>query len=411
MDDAYRLNDPSFFATGDPDAVFRRLRRDDPVHWTETNLKHGFWSITKMEDLREVYRDHTTFSTERSHGPLPASPEAEQHDEQNPQSTPMLVGIDEPRHTQMRKAFHAMFLPRAVARYEETGRKLVAEIIDEVLPRGECDFVTDIATRLPMAIICDMMQVPRQDWKDLFHWANMAMGGDDPQYQIGTPMETADFGFGSIFRYTLNLGTQRRGGTDGDLMSIIANSDVQGHPLHEGEIGGNGFMFVIGGLETTRNAISGGMLELIRNPAEMRRLRADRALLPKAVEEIVRWTSPITHLTRSATRDVELRGRKIRKGDGVVVWNISANRDEETFYDPYRFDVGRTPNEHIGFGLGVHFCLGVHLARLELRLMLEQLLDRMPDLELAGEVTRLHSTLVAGIKSMPVRFTPRRAAA
>lgn len=410
MKDARRLNDPGLFANGDPDTVFKQLRREDPVHWTQTNLRHGFWSITKLEDVREVYRDHVTFSTEQGPGPLPATREAEDHEDSLGEQ-PSLVGIDEPRHTQMRKAFNPLFLPRAVARYEESGRKLVAEIIDDVLPRGECDFVTDIATRLPMAIICDMMKVPRQNWKELFDWANMAMGADDPQYQIGTPIQTKEFGYGSIFRYTLGMGLERRGGHENDLMSTIANANVQGHPLDQGEIGGNGFMFVIGGLETTRNAISGGMLELIRNPAELSRLRADRSLLPKAVEEIVRWTSPITHLTRIATRDAELRGRKIRKGDWVVVWNISANRDEDIFYDPYRFDVGRTPNEHIGFGFGVHFCLGVHLARLELRLMLEQLLERMPNLELAGEVTRLHSTLVAGIKSMPVKFTARRAAA
>jgi cytochrome P450 len=314
MDDARRLNDPSLFATGDPEAVFKRLRKEDPVHWTETNLRHGFWSITKLEDVREVYRDNLTFSTEQGPGPLPANREAEEHEDPLG-NQPSLVGIDEPRHTQMRKAFNRMFLPRAVARYEQSGRKLVAEIIDEVLPRGECDFVTDIATRLPMAIICDMMKVPRPNWKELFDWANMAMGADDPQYQVGTPLETKEFGYGSIFRYTLGLGMGRRGGPDDDLMGIIANANVQGHPLREGEIGGNGFMFVIGGLETTRNAISGGMLELMRNPSEMQRLRADRSLLPKAVEEIVRWTSPITHLMRCATRDVEMRGKKIRKGD------------------------------------------------------------------------------------------------
>jgi cytochrome P450 len=400
----YRLNDPSFFAEGDPEAVFKQLRREDPVRWTKTNLKRGFWSITKMADVAAVFRDAHTFPSGMATFIAP-SPEAEEA-QSSLGGHPNLVITDPPRHVELRKAFNRPFLPRAVARYEEAGRKLVAQIIDEVIPRGGCNFVTDIATKLPMAIICDMMQVPRNDWNALFAWANMAMGSDDPEYQIGTPAETQQRGYGSLYDYTLKLGAQRRGGAGADLMGMISNAVVYGAQLEDGEVGGNGFMFVIGGLETTRNAISGGMLQLIKNPDQMRQLRANRALLPKAIEEIVRWTSPITHLTRSAARDVELNGKLIKKGDRVVVWLLSANRDEDEFVDPDRFDVTRTPNEHIGFGLGEHFCLGAHLARLELRLMLNELLDRMPDMEVSGPVTRLHSTLVAGIKSMPVRWKP-----
>ncbi|MGO9057069.1 MAG: cytochrome P450 [Candidatus Binataceae bacterium] len=403
----YRLNDPSFFALGDPEAVFKSLRREDPVHWTETNLKRGFWSVTTMPDVMAVFRDAHTFPSGAGGFFLPPDPQAEAA-QPAVASNPNLVITDPPRHGPLRKAFNRPFLPRAVKQYEDAGRKLVAEIIDGIIPQGKCNFVTDIATKLPMAIICDMMQVPRQDWNSLFKWANMAMGADDPEYQIGTPAETHQHGYGNLFNYTLRLGKERRGGSTEDLMSIISNAVVQDAQLDDGEVGGNGFMFVIGGLETTRNAISGGMLQLIKNPGQMRLLREDRSLLPKAIEEIVRWTSPITHLGRGASRDVELHGKQIKKGDPIVVWLLSANRDEEWFSDPDRFDITRTPNEHIGFGYGEHFCLGSHLARLELRLMLNELLDRMPDMEVCGEVTRLHSTLVAGIKSMPVRWNPPR---
>jgi cholest-4-en-3-one 26-monooxygenase len=204
---------------------------------------------------------------------------------------------------------------------------------------------------------------------------------------------------------------ERRGGAGDDLLSIIGNAEVQGRELNWRELGHNGGLFVLGGLETTRNAISGGILALLENPREMDRLRSAPSLMHTACEEILRWTSPITQLMRIATRDVELRGKKIREGDRVVMWHASANRDEEAFADPDRFDVGRSPNEHLAFGRGEHFCIGAHLARLELRLMLEAVLREMPDLRLAGAVERLRSNVVAGIKHMPVRFTPRRAAA
>jgi cholest-4-en-3-one 26-monooxygenase len=255
-----------------------------------------------MADVAAVFRDAQTFASGLGTFIAP-SPEAEEA-QSSIGDHPNLVITDPPRHVELRKAFNRPFLPRAVARYEEAGRKLVAQIIDDVIPRGECNFVTDIATKLPMAIICDMMQVPRGDWNALFAWANMAMGSEDPEYQIGTPAETQQHGYGNLFGYTLKLGKNRRGGDSADLMSIISNAEVYDAHLDDGEVGGNGFMFVIGGLETTRNAISGGMLQLIKNPDQMRLLRANRSLLPKAIEEIVRWTSP---------RDPEWSSRWIRR--------------------------------------------------------------------------------------------------
>src|SRR5579885_3267335 len=409
--DDLNLTNQLFFAQGDPHSVWKRLRREDPVHWTVSNLSRGFWSVTKLEDVQAVYRDNVGF---RSGSGLPSSPEMEQFDA-DPQKgarDKSLVSSNPPIHTPLRKAFVGPFLQRAIARYEEPGRKLVAEIIDDVLPRGQCDFVMDVAARLPMAIICDMMQIPRSDWAQMFRWANMAMAAEDPEYQIeGGATVTKDTGYKSIFDYCLRLALKRRGNPGNDLLSLIANVEVMGRRLTEEEIGHNGFMFVIGGLETTRNSTSGGVAELIRNPDQMRMLRDNRALMRSAIEEIVRWTSPIVQLMRVATRDSELRGRKIREGDWVVVWNASANRDEDAFEDPYRFDITRWPNDHVGFGYGPHFCLGAHLARLQMRLMLNEVLDRMPDIELTGPVERVASNLIGGYQRMPVKFTPRRAAA
>ncbi len=224
-------------------------------------------------------------------------------------------------------------------------------------------------------------------------------------------MQTAMMGGMHLFTYCLELAKQRRENPGHDLLSVIGNARLDGELLNDMEIGHNAVMFVLGGLETTRNAISGGVLELMRNPDQWRRLAQEPALMSSAIEEILRWTSPITHIMRTATRDFDWRGRKIRDDDWIVIWNPSANRDEDVFADPYRFDIARTPNYHLAFGQGEHFCIGSHLARLELRLMLEEVMRRMPDIRLAGEVERLTSIQVAGIKHMPVKFTPGKAAA
>jgi cytochrome P450 len=224
-------------------------------------------------------------------------------------------------------------------------------------------------------------------------------------------METRRQGVMNLGTYCAKLALQRRGGDGEDLLSVLGNAQVNGQKLTELQLFHNGWLYIIGGLETTRNAISGGLLALIEHPEERTRLLSDSALMSKAIEEILRWTSPITHIARVATRDTELARTKIKEGDRVALWIPSANRDESVFDDSYRFDIARSPNEHIAFGKGEHFCAGAHLARLELRLMLADLLSRIEHIELAGKVERLRSNLIAGIKHMPVRFTQTRAAA
>jgi cytochrome P450 len=409
--DDINLTDANFFAKGDVHGLFRRMRVEDPVHWTQGRLKRGFWSIFKHEDAYAVYRGASEyFSNSKFSIGLPSSPEVEAA------ATPetmganrSLIASDGELHRDFREAFRAMFLPRATKRYEDSGRKLVLEILDEVVTRGRCEFVSDVATRLPMAIIGDMMAIPRKDWQLMFDLVNQAMGQEDPEYHVNsTAAETRDKAWRELVGYCITTALERRGSSGTGLMSVIANARVLGgRLLTEEEIGYNGLMFLVGGLDTTRNSIAGGLLELIRNPDQMRRLREDRSLMRHAVEEILRWTSGITHSMRTALKNTEIRGKKIKEGDWVVVWNASANRDEETFANPNTFDVARNPNEHLALAHGEHFCLGAHLARLEIRLVFEEILDRMTDLELDGEVEWLASNVLHGIKRMPIRFKPR----
>jgi cholest-4-en-3-one 26-monooxygenase len=409
----FDLTDPECFAKQDPHPVFKRMRAEDPIQWTTGRISRGFWSITRYEDALSVYRDAETFSSQRYSVGLPSNPEAEQMLSPEMRGCgQMLIGTDPPRHNAMRRRFNGSFLPRAIAGLESSSRPIVSEIIDGVAPRGQCDFVVEVAARLPMAIICEMMAIPRADWESIFQWANMVIGGEDPEYQVGgSALNTSMEGGMQLFMYCLNLAKNRRDNPGGDLLSVIGTAKLDGILLNDMEIGHNAVMFVLGGLETTRNAISGGVLELMRNPDQWKHLAQTPALMPTAIEEILRWTTPITHIMRTATRDFQWRGRQIHDDDWIAIWNVSANRDEEAFADPYRFDITRNPNYHLAFGQGEHFCIGSHLARLELRLMLEEVMRRMPDLRLAGEVERLKSFQVAGIKHMPVAFTPSRAAA
>jgi len=410
-DYACDLTDPAFFATGDPHAIWRRMRAEAPVRLTRGRIRTPFWSVTRHEDALTVCRNPTVFSSQRVSPLLPVDTWAEAHEhEREDGKGAILVMTDPPFHTALRKSYNASFLPRAVAKWEEPARQLAREIIAEVAPKGRCDLVTDVAARFPLTIICRMMDVPRSDWASLLRWSNMAIASDEPEYQIGTAEETRREGFARISTYCLKAALERRGQPVTDLLSAMGNAEVYGRKWNEREIAFNGVLTVLGGIDTTRNTTAGAMLELIRHPQEMARLRANPALMRTAVEEALRWTSPIAHVRREATRDFELGGQKIRQGDWVVVWIASANRDEEVFPDPDRFDVGRTPNEHLAFLYGEHYCLGAHLARLELRVILSELISLLPDMELDGQVQWTQSTQVPGIKHMPVRFTPREVA-
>jgi cytochrome P450 len=404
MDIDRALTDPGFFADQDPHPLWRQLRREDPIHWTEGQVR-PFWSITRYDDIVAAFSEPTLFTSTRG-VIVPSSPAMEEMTPEMIGAGQMMIMTDPPLHGAMRRAFNRLFLPRAVGVYDDPGRRLVAEILEAVLNRGTCDFVVDVAARLPMAFICEIMGIARRDWEDMFTWGNMAMGCEDAEYQVesGSPLETRQQGAANLGRYCVQHALERRGGDGEDLLSVLGNAEISGRKLTEGEIFHNGFQYIIGGLETTRNAISGGLLALIQHPAESAKLINNPSVMPTAIEEILRWSSPITHIARVATRAIGFCGKRIREGDVLALWLPSGNRDEQTFDDPYRFDIERRPNEQIAFGKGEHFCAGAHLARLELRLMMEALVHEMEQIELAGPVERLRSNLAAGIKHMPVRF-------
>ncbi len=400
-----QLTDPAFFATHDSHPLWKRMRAEDPVHWAVGNLRKGFWSITKYEDALTVLRDPITFSSEAL-GMSMMTRELEDFDRSEMGCGAMIIAMDPPRHNPARRALSKNFLRSNVGNWEARCRRVVKELIDRVAPLGHCDFVTDVAQQLPMLMILEMMEIPPADRATLLRWAGMTVGNDDPEFQVGSSLESRRQGNFAIYDYSRRLALERRGGAANDLLTVMGNAVVMGEQLSERELGFTGDMFVLAGIETTRTALGDGMLEVLRNPAARRKLQERPELLPGAIEEILRWTSPVGHILRVATIDTEIRGRMIRSGDKVLVWTPSANRDEEVFADAERFDITRTPNEHIAFGYGEHFCLGAHLARLELRVMVEELLRRLPDIELAGPVQRLHSIQLFGPKHMPVKFTP-----
>jgi cytochrome P450 len=410
-EDDQNLIDPNFFAGEAPYALWKRHRREAPVRWTQTPYGRGYWSLTSYDRVRDIYRNPVLFSSQRGGATLPlngpmADPEKSLSIRLSMKGA-FLPTSDPPRHGVMRRALQQHFLAKAVQTLEPFVEKLTTELIGNLLDRGECDFVTDIAARLPMSVIFEIMQVPKEDWPFLFRMANQASAPADADYGKGTPLESRTEAVKAICAYVLDLAKHRRANPGNDLISVLATATLDGVPFSDEEIGFNGHMFVNAGQETTRNSLTAGMAELIKEPAQMRRLRNEPVLLQTLPDEFVRWRSPVTHVLRTATADVEFGGQKVREGDWLVAWIASANRDETVFPDPDRFDIGRLPNLHLGFGASDHYCLGVLLARLQLRRIMAAFLERVEDIELTGPIEHVASHQFAGFKRMPVRVRPR----
>ena len=329
----------------------------------------------------------------------------------------MLITSDPPDHVKLRRLVNKGFTPRAVRAMEQHIRDLATEVIDGIARRGECDFVADVAVPLPLAVICEMMGVEREHWATMLNLSNQILGSADAEYQEEAEVseepgtreaQRAALQQSSmqVYAHFMRMVTERREQRREDLVALLVDSEIEGDQLNDMDILLFCLLLVAAGNETTRNAISGGMHALCEHPDQLALLRDNPDLIDGAVEEILRWTSPVAHMARTATRDTEIHGQPIAKGERVVMWYPSVNRDEDHFPDPDRFDITRHPNPHLAFGIGEHFCLGAGFARLEIKVIFQELLRRLPDITTTAEPDRLHSSFIAGIKRLPVRFTP-----
>ncbi len=404
--DRIDLGSPGLWGRPDRDALFAALRAERPVSFhSEPEFigfprGPGFWSLVRYADVVRASRDSDTFISGRGSniGDLPA---------ELLEFFGSMINMDAPRHTKLRKLVNRGFTPRMVASLEQAVRQQAQRIVATVAPKGQCDFVEEIAAALPLQIICDMMGIPAADTHRMFELSNTILGIGDPEY--GTTIDVLMTAAVELSQYAQALGEERMASPRDDITSVLMQADVDGDRLTPAEFASFFILLVVAGNETTRNAISHGMKALTDFPDERRRWLADfDGVAPTAVEEIVRWATPVIHFRRTATRDVEIGGQTIREGEKVVLWYSSANRDERAFADPFRFDVTRTPNDHVGFGGGgAHFCLGANLARREIKVMFEELLGTLPDIRVVGEPDMLFSGFIHGIKRMRAEWTPR----
>jgi len=397
------LYDPAIYAERVPHEEFAVLRREAPVYWHREPNGPGFWALTKYEDIVTVSQDSATFSSSRGGTNI---------DDMPPDALAMIrtlmLNMDPPKHTVYRRLVATGFTPAMIRKMEPHVREVTTSVIDAIASRGECDFVTAVAAELPLQVIAAILGVPHDERHKMFDWSNRLIGFDDPD--LTSSPEDGQQAATELFMYGHQLAEKRRQEPRDDLITTLLRAEIDGSALSEAEFDAFFLLLVVAGNETTRNAISGSMRAFMEHPDQRRRLIDDPSQMPVAIEEMLRWVSPLNYFRRTVTRDVEIRGQKIREGEKVVMFYPSGNRDEEIFDDPYSFDISRSPNPHMAFGGGGHhFCLGASLARLEMRVMFEELFRRLPDMEPAGPPRRLRSNFINGIKSLPVRFTPERA--
>jgi cytochrome P450 family 142 subfamily A polypeptide 1 len=378
----------AFWGT-DPHEELAWLRRHDPVHFDG-----AVWGLTRHADVKEASVTPEVFSS--AQGTRPDQP-----------AVPHLIDMDDAEHLARRKLVATGFTPRRVVAQEPRVLELTDAILDRVCERGECDLVRDVAAWLPVEVIGQALGFAPKDFGTLLEWSDTLLSALVGVQDEETITQLTD-AFGGYVGYVSGVIEQRRATPTDDLMSILVHAEVDGEKLGDEALVHESLLILIGGDETSRHVMSGGVWQLLHDRDQWERLRADRALLPSAVEEMLRWVSPIKNMSRTVTRDVTFQGKDLKQGDKVLLLYPSANRDEEVFDDPFRFDVARTPNEHLAFGHGPHFCLGNALARVEVRTMVDRLLERLPDLELVtpDEPAFRPANFVSGYESLPVRFTP-----
>ncbi|MCV7195909.1 cytochrome P450 [Mycobacterium angelicum] len=390
------------------DGAFATLRREAPISfWPALELPgftagNGHWALTRHDDVFYASRHPDVFSSNPNITINDQTPEVAEY-------FGSMIVLDDPRHQRLRSIVSRAFTPKVVARIEASVRNRAHRLVTSMIanhPDGQADVVSELAGPLPLQIICDMMGIPEEDHQRVFHWTNLILGFGDPD--LATDFDEFVRASMEIGAYASALIEDRRVSHHDDLTSSLVEAEVDGERLSSSEIASFFILLVVAGNETTRNAISHGVLALSRYPEQREKWWSDfDRLAPTAVEEIVRWASPVVYMRRTLTRDVELSGTKMAEGDKVSLWYCSANRDESKFADPWMFDVSRDPNPHLGFGGGgAHFCLGANLARREIRVVFDELRREMPGIVATEEPARLLSQFIHGIKKLPVAWTP-----
>jgi cholest-4-en-3-one 26-monooxygenase len=401
--------DPDYFAAhGYPHAIWTAMRRDMPVAWVDDGIREPFWAITRHADISTIGKDSDSFINAPGVTIMRKDVLAQGD---MPRSVPLMLTMDPPEHHKNRMILRERFKPSVMRALEthiiERCRLIADEVAAARVARASAeesfDFVEAIAMRLPLDVILELLGVPGDDRDQMYLWSNAVIGSEDPEYgDVALPRGAIQAAQRAMFGYFARFIASRRAAPREDLVSLLVEARIDGEPLTEMEILGFCFLLAIAGNETTRNATSGAMLALIEHRAVMDRLIAEPEHMPLAVEELLRWVTPIVYMARTATRDVEIAGQTIRAGEKVGLLYPSANRDESVFADPFRLDIERKPNRHLTFGFGRHSCLGNDLARIELRAVLTEMTRRFPGIRLAGPVSRLRSNFVGGIKAMSV---------
>jgi cytochrome P450 len=400
------VTDPDVYRAGVPHATFKRLRDEDPVSWTEEVDGRGFWSVTRYRDIVELNRDFRTFTSRQGI-------RLEDMDEEETEARRTMMELDPPEHTRLRRLVQGGFTRRTVQTYEEAIRTLARAVLEEALPQGRFDLVTDVARQLPMRMLGRLLGAPEEDYGYLVDRGDAMIGNTDPEFteHVVDQSDTDLFRlmpFRSpagveLFEYAQRLADDRRANPRDDVVTRMLAPTMDGEPLSDLEFNNFFTLMVAAGNDTTRYSMVGGLVALLDHPDQLALVQERPELIPTAVEEMLRWTSVTMHFRRTATKDVEVHGRTIREGDKVALWWISGDFDERQFPDPFRFDVTRDPNEHLAFGRGgPHRCIGEWLARVEIRVLLEELLPQLDRLRIVGPAQRLRSNFISGIKHLPV---------
>jgi cholest-4-en-3-one 26-monooxygenase len=383
--------------------MFKRLRAEEPIYWQDHPQGRGFWNVVRHEDLIAVNRDPLTYSSEIGGVSILGPEEMESSNGTDPRGLMMLY-MDPPKHTRYRLLVNKGFTPRMIGLLEKYLKHRAILIVDNIIERGSCDFVEDLASELPLQAIAEIMGVPQEERRLLFEWSNRMIGIDDPEYASNDGAEASI----ELFMYVNELAKKRRSDPRDDIVTRLINAEVEGDKLSEIEFDMFMMLLTVAGNETTRNTTAWGMWALMDNPQQYKELATNLdTMLDRAIEEILRWATPVYHFRRTATADLVLGGKDIKKDDKVVIWHTSANRDEAVFDEPFTFDINRWPNEHIAFGGGgAHFCLGANLARMELKLIFREILERIPDMQMTAAPSMLRSNFIGGVKHLPVSYTP-----